>query len=197
MKKVVGHDTTCNCNRCFAHALGEWIDGLGKKTASGRWVKFATITYRTPSYPWRKDFPQGRVSPEFGNHFFDYFIRHLQADMGERVDYVETNQYGNLNGRFHQHAILAAVGLDQYPNRKLESWLRKHAGYSRVLPFRHGAAHYVARFAGREMQQAEWRLRIGNEDERVVWRPKRGIVVAHSARLPSECFHQCLRNRRR
>jgi hypothetical protein len=198
--KRIGHTETCSCTRCFAHVQGAWFDELGRQTEAGRWMKFVTISYRTPSQPWHKGFPMSgawRPSPEFGNHLFDRFVGQLEAWLGERVDYVVMDQYGQVNGRFHQHALLAGIGLDRYPRREMESWLCKNVGYSRVLPFERGAAYYLARFAGRDLHRAEWRVRLGNEDVRVDLPPRRGVVVACSADLPRSAFHQSFPHRKR
>jgi len=200
LKNRFGHNATCHCSRCTAHVLGAWFDELGRQTESGRWAKFVTISYRTPSQPWRKGFPMSgawRPSPEFGTHFFEFFVGQMEARLGERVEYVVMDQYGQVNGRFHQHALLAGIGLDRYPRREMESWLFRNAGYSRVLPFERGAAYYLARFAGRDLHQAEWRVRLGREDVRVDTQPKRGVVVARSAEMPSSLFHQGFPGRRR
>lgn len=200
MKKRFEHDESCNCTRCIARGLGAWFDQLGRQTKSGRWTNFATLSYRTPSQPWRKGFPIAgawRPSSEFGSHFFDYFVGQLEAQLGERLDYIVADQYGRVNGRFHQHALLSATCLDRHPRREMESWLNRNAGYARVLPYERGAAFYLARFGGRDLYQAEWRLRLGDEDVRLDLGPKRGVVVARSAELPSSWFHQSLPGRRR
>jgi hypothetical protein len=200
MKNRFGHDETCNCTRCFAHVLGAWFDESGRRTESGRWMKFATISYGTTSQPWRSGFSMSeawRPSSEFGNRLFDRFVGQLEAWLGERVDYIVADQYGRMNGRFHQHALLSATGLDRYPRRDMESWLCRNAGYSRVLPYERGAAYYLARFGGRDLYRAEWRLRLGEEDARLDTRPKSGVIVARSAELPSDFFHQSLPGRHR
>ena len=200
MKKRFEHDEACSCTRCVARELGTWFDQLGRQTESGKWAKFVTISYRTPSHPWMKGFPMSgswRPNSEFGTHFFEYFVGQLEARLGEGIEYVVVDQYGKLNGRFHQHALLAGRGLDQYRRQEMEAWLNSNAGFSRVLPFKRGAAYYLARFAGRDLERADWRFRLGAESVRLEAEPKRGTVVACSAELPRTSFHQCLWNRRR
>ena len=197
---MFGHPLECSCKRCCTQVLGAWFDEVGRKTESGGWDCFVTITYRTPWHPWRSGFPlsvSSRPSPEFGIHLFESFVGQIEAGLGARVEYVVVDQYGKLNGRFHQHALLAAPGLEHYPRHEMEAWLIGNAGYSRVLPFKRGAAYYLARFAGCDLQAADWKVRLGEDGMRLDAEPKRGIVVACSAEVPGRLFHQCLPRRRR
>src|SRR3989442_8790578 len=106
------HPEACSCWRCHADCLGRWIDALGSKTSAGKWQVFGTITYSTKSYPWCRGFPvmAGRPKADFAHHLFDRFISHLESELLSPVDYVVADQLGSINGRFHQHAILAALG---------------------------------------------------------------------------------------
>jgi hypothetical protein len=195
------HKVSCVCWRCIARVHGDWLDKLGELTKSGEWQNFATITYATHWYPWARGFPTsgtGKPNAEFASHFFAFFISHVEAQLGTRLDYVVADQYGRMRGRFHQHCLLAGEGLDDYPRRELEEWLRRRAGYSRILPFEHGAAYYVSRYIGRGIQHANWDLRIGNQKEDGNEISKcGGLVVATSAELPRGLFHQTLPHRKR
>jgi hypothetical protein len=100
-----GHELLCRCNRCIGRAMGEFIDELGGQTQLGQWNVFTTISYRTRSYPWCKRFPvsgTGRPNPEFAIHVFDFFIGHVETQLGKKLEYVVVDQYGKQNGRFHQ-----------------------------------------------------------------------------------------------
>jgi len=116
------HLEGCSCWKCHADQLGRWIDALGSETAPGHWQIFVTITYATKSYPWCRGFPvlPGRPKADFAHHLFERFVSHLESELSSRVDYVVADQLGSINGRFHQHAILAALGLDTY--RRTEIW---------------------------------------------------------------------------
>lgn len=194
------HELGCRCWRCLATVFGDWFDQLGRETEAGGWRVFQTISYRTNSYLWAHGFPGygcGMPSAEFGRHCFQDFIAHLEAQIGERLDYIVGDQFGQMHGRFHQHALLAAKGLDKYPRSELESWLRRRAGWSRALPFQHGAAHYLARYIGRHLESADWAVRIGGE---VVNRNQRAIgrdVIAKSADVPRSLFHQTFTQRKK
>jgi len=184
----------------MATAYGDWFDHLGGETEAGEWQVFQTISYRTKPNPWQRGFPNagdGKPSAEFGHHCFQTFVARLEAQLGERLDFIVGNQFGQLHGRFHQHALLAAIGLDRYPRPQLESWLRKKAGWSRALPFEHGAAYYLARYIGRNLESAEWTVRVGGE---VINRDQPAIgrdVVARSTDAPKSWFHQNLTGRKK
>jgi hypothetical protein len=122
-----------------------------------------------------------------------------RTQLGSGVDYILCDQTGRRGGRFHQHALLAAVGLDEYPRLELEKWLRRKAGWSRALPFERGAAYYLGRYIGRNLDMAEWDLRIGAEkvSAKNDGPIPGGSVIAISAELPKGMFHQGLPERRR
>lgn len=146
MAEISRHDEGCGCWQCLSHHMGRFIDSLGLQTGPGEWQDFATITYETPNYPWCRGFPtggSGRPKAEFAHHLFDRLIAHLEAEVGFRVDYVVADQLGNRFGRLHQHAILAAQGLAEYPRTAIWEWLKERAGWSRILPFEQGAAFYI------------------------------------------------------
>lgn len=109
------HADGCRCWKCYADQMGRWIDALGADAASGRWQVFATITYATKEFPWCRGFPlmAGRPKADFAHHLFDRFVAHLESELQSRVDYIVADQLGSINGRFHQHAILAGLGLDK------------------------------------------------------------------------------------
>ena len=188
----------CCCWRCRARVLGEWLDAMGRQTEAGKWLLFVTITYRTVINPWKRGFPvscSDRPSPEFARHLFDSFVQHLEREISSPIACVVADQHGDIGGRFHQHGLITGKGLDRYPRRKIEKWLGSNAGFNRVLPFRKGAAYYVARYIGHNLEKAEWTLEMGGTQPVHPQQPKgRGIDVARSADLPSEFFHQTTRN---
>jgi hypothetical protein len=195
------HELGCRCWRCTAQAYGDCLDLLGGQTKSGKWQYFATITYVTHSYPWSRGFPtsgSGRPTADFANHTFAFFTSQVETRLGARLDYVVADQYGRVNGRFHQHALLAGVGLERYPRREMAEWLRSHAGYSRIVPFEHGAAYYISRYIGRDIQHANWDLRIGEQKPAGNETSKHaGVVVVASVELPKALFHQTMFRRKR
>ena|SRR5258708_3523417 len=194
------HVETCSCWKCQAHSLGRWIDALGPKTSPGNWQVFATITYSTKSYPWCRGFPvlPGRPKADFAHHLFDRFVSHIQNELCSRVDYVVADQLGSINGRFHQHAILAALGLDTYPRTEIWKWLKTRAGWSRILPFEQGAAYYISRYIGRDANRCDWYPRVGEEELRAHITAEVGrLSVVKSANLPREFFKQSYKERKR
>jgi len=195
-----GHTNGCSCWRCFAAQLGQWIDALGAQTLSGRWQVFATITYATRSYPWCRGFPTlaGRPKADFAHHLFDRFIAHLAGELGARVDYVVADQLGSINGRFHQHAILSAPGLNAYSRTELWRWLKERAGWSRILPFEHGAAYYISRYIGKDANRCEWFPQVGEQQTPPLLSVGVGKVeIVRSAVLPRFYFRQLNRDRKR
>jgi hypothetical protein len=196
------HELGCMCSRCTADVLGRWFDLLGTQTTVGRWQVFLTITFSTKSYAWVRGFPSPgstMPSPGFGHRVFDDFVSQLATQLGSRVDYILCDQTGRRGRRFHQHALLAADGLGEYPRLDLEKWLRRRAGWTRALPFERGAAFYLGRYIGRNLDAAEWDIRVGN-DKRVGNPGESAVghsVIATSAELPKALFHQTMPGRRR
>ena len=181
---AVVHKPLCKCPRCVCLQLGRWIDALGGQTQSGSWQVFLTLTFAE------------NVTPGFGRCRFEEFIGHLSMQLGSCVEYVLADQYGQRYGRFHQHALLSAAGLNEYPRRGIEDWFRVRTGWSRALPFERGAAYYLARYIGRHLQVAEWTVSVGESSRRCS--PQVGkTVVATSALVPKELFHQGFRGRKR
>lgn len=199
MKMGQEHEAACSCWRCYAATLGAWLDDLGARTICGCWILFVTISYRTPNYPWGRGFPivgLGKPSSDFGHRLFDRFVEHLEGDLGCRVDFVVADDFGSLHGRYHQHALLAAIGLAGYSRREIEGWLKVNAGWSRVLPFRGRAARYLAKNIGRKLETADWRVEVGGP--RTLTAAKVGrTVIATSASVPGDLFHQTFSRRKR
>jgi hypothetical protein len=194
------HEDVCRCWRCTSRLLGEWFDELGARTVSGHWDSFVTISYKMGDCPWRRGFPVKRwkPNPEFADNFFKLFIRHFEDTLDERLDYCVANQYGNVNGRLHQHALLAGHGLDEAMRTKMQLWLAAEAGSSRVLPFEPGAAGYLARYIGRSLPETEWGIEVGEQKMERVAKPERwGYEVVVSADMPKTAFHQGLPGRTR
>jgi hypothetical protein len=181
--------------------MGRYIDSLGSQTDSAQWQVFGTITYRTPNYPWCRGFPtggSGRPKAEFAHHLFDRLIAYLESEVGSRVDYVVADQFGERFGRLHQHAILSAQGLAEYPRTKIWRWLEERAGWNRILPFEQGAAFYISRYIGRDFSRCEWNLRIGERqlselDPAAIG----GVVLAQSAPMTKAFFHNSYSARKR
>ena len=194
------HEKFCNCWKCTARLLGEWLDELGARTVSGHWDSFLTISYKMEDCPWMRGFPVKRWKPstEYAGNFFNRFIRNFEDSLDERLDYCVANQYGNVNGRLHQHALLAGRGLDETLRTKMQLWLSTNAGSSRVLPFEAGASQYLSRFVGRSLPETEWDIRVGEQKMERVAKPERwGCDVVVSAEMPKSAFHQGLPGRTR
>jgi len=140
----------------------------------------------------------GRPKADFAHHLFDKLILHLEHELGSRLDYVVADQLGFINGRFHQHAILSGVGLDTYPRKEIWKWLKPRAGWSRILPFLHGASYYISRYIGRDANRCEWFPRIGGGPQAMVSSDHIGRVnIARSADLPRHFFKQSFKQRKR
>jgi len=192
------HNPFCSCVRCLTQVRGKFLDDLGSRTMHGRWDSFITISFRTETYPWCRGFPLSgsKPCPEYGHHFFRFFVTHLESELSSRVEFVVADQLGRVNGRYHLHALMAADGLEEYPRSEIEAWLRKRAGFSRVLPFKHGAAYYIGRFIGRGILDAEWSIDVGPENTTKDHETKLGKnVIVQSAALSHSSFHQNLHGR--
>jgi hypothetical protein len=130
---------------------------------------------------------------------FDRLVSHLESQLLSRVDYVVADQLGSINGRFHQHAILAALHLETYPRTRIWAWLRERAGWSRILPFEQGAAFYISRYIGRDANRCDWDLHIANEQgpTKMTAVAGGGVDVVRSADVPRDLFKQCHKTRKR
>lgn len=193
------HDSFCHCRRCLSSAWGRWLDDLGSRTSRGNWDWFVTISHRTETYHWLRGFPikGSKPSPEYGHHFFQFFVAHLERELSSRVEFVVADQFGSINGRYHQHGLMAADGLEEYPRSEIECWLRRRAGFSRVLPFQHGAAFYIGKFLGVAVLEADWSIHVGPEDTSRNQETQAGKnVIIQSAALPHSVFHQSLHTHR-
>jgi len=194
------HHEFCRCWQCTTNLLGEWFDELGRRTASGGWDYFVTISYRTNSCPWKKGFPvqHWKPSAEFAANFFKFFIKHFEKQLGEPLDFAVADQYGKLNGRLHQHCLLAGRSLNKAMRPAMQSWLTDKAGFSKVLPFEEGAAFYISRYIGRSAPECEWDISVGEQEMKRVSKPEVwGQEVVVSAEMPKSAFHQGLPGRKR
>ena len=140
----------------------------------------------------------GRPKADFAHHLFARLVVHLESELRARVDYVVADQLGSINGRFHQHAILAGHDLDKYPRTEIWRWLKERAGWSRILPFRQGAAFYISRYIGRDANRCDWFPRIGEDQAAAQSSPEIGkVIIVMSADLPRVCFKQSYKERKR
>jgi hypothetical protein len=172
--------------------MGQWIDGMAKETSPGHWQVFGTATFRTPYYPWRRGFPLGgsyKPSPNFVHRNFDQLIRFIEGEIHAPVDYVVADQLGAANGRLHQHFILAAPGLDDFPRTKIWNRLFERAGFNRILPFERGAAYYIGRYIGRDAANSEWSFRLAaHPDVPPIPRRIGRTEIVRSVEMPKQSF---------
>ncbi len=193
------HERDCRCLRCYANEMGHWIDSLGPLTQPGRWQLFVTITYSTISPPWCRGFPiaQPKPKPDYAHHLFDRLVLHLEAELLSRVDYVVADQFGAINGRFHEHAILASPGLDKYSRTRIWQWLKEKAGWNRILPFKQGASYYISRYIGRDANRCEWEVQVGQQWSSLPKPPVGKVVVVESAAMTRQFFKTSRIDRKR
>jgi hypothetical protein len=173
------HGSRCSCWLCYADRMGAFVDGLGRKTAPGRWVLFLTLTFRTRSYPWGRGFPRSVMPhPEFVHHFFSFMIRWLEDHFAEHCEYFLVDQFGTAGGRLHQHVGLSAPALVG-PAGELVSLMAEHkkrlpealkpfqrmlfdrAGMNRILPWELDAGYYIGRYIGRDAGRCDWNWKVG------------------------------------
>jgi hypothetical protein len=186
------HGDLCRCHKCMAVAMGSWIDSLAEKTSTGHWQIFGTATFRTPQYPWQKGFPLGgsyKPNSHFVHRTYQKLVSHLENGLNTSMDYVVADQLGAMNGRLHQHFILAARGLDHYPRTQIWNYLFELAGFNRILPFERGAAYYVGRYIGRKISDCEWDIRLASSPPVPPMPRQIGRTdVVRSTEMPKEAF---------
>jgi hypothetical protein len=130
-----------------------------------------------------------RPSPHFVHRTFAQLVSHLENELHSSIDYVVADQLGALNGRLHQHFILAAPGLDQYPRTQIWNHLFKHAGFNRILPFERGAAFYIGKYIGRDVSECEWDVRFASSPS-IPPMPRQvgNTEIVRSVEMPKEAF---------
>jgi hypothetical protein len=188
------HRASCACWLCYADRLGGLVDDLGGRTVAGSWKWFVTLTYRTPTFRWAKGFPieQPQPSSEFVCHFFERMICWIEREVHTRVEFFSVHQFGETNGRLHQHCGLSWPGLFEYRWRDLQEMLWKSAGFNRILPWERDAGYYIGRYIGRDAERSDWDFRVGREPVRPHVVVGRKVIVA-STDLPSSAFRNVLR----
>ncbi len=184
------HAETCKCRPCQSNIYGQWIYDVGKTTAAGKWQLLVTSTFRPRLDVWRAGFPASTgTSSHFAHRLFAGLVGFVETELSTAVDYFCADQLGFVGGKFHQHFVLSAQGLDRYPRQQISAWLFKRAGFCRVLPVRYGAERYVGRFIASNHDAAYWDFRIGNAaasgELKVVGRQQ----VARSAELSRDHFY--------
>ena len=109
------HRAHCRCWLCFADRMGSFIDDLGNQTKAGRWQIFLTLTYRTKNFPWSRGFPMAQPQPhsDFVRNFIGFMIRRLEAEISDRVEHFQAEQFGSVGGRIHQHIGLSSPALER------------------------------------------------------------------------------------
>ena len=208
------HRAACRCWLCFADRMGAFIDGLGERTRSGRWMLFLTLTYRTGNFPWKRGFPIAQSQPhsDFVRHFIGHMVRHLERELSERIEYVQAEQFGTIGGRIHQHMGLSSPGLE-FPARQLteklvakskklpeslkpiQSFLWAKAGFNRILPWESDAGYYIGRYIGRSAEHCDWDWNVGVKEPSELAKPvpTGRVVITPSADLPSANFRNIIR----
>jgi hypothetical protein len=196
------HHAPCRCWLCFADRTGAYIDGLGKRTAPGKWALFLTATYRTRAIVKRLNASMERPEPhpDFVRHFVGRMIRWLDNELRERVEYFVADQYGELGGRLHQHIgltsnSLVAAGEELSAMRKADTkttrlpemlkpfaeMLWDKAGLNRICPWEMDAGYYIGRYIGRDAGRCHWDFRVGSEPVRLLQPVGRNVVAVSPA----------------
>lgn len=124
------------------------------------------------------------------------FLTRLQYDAGRLIGWVIAEEVGRL-GRLHYHALI--TGVRDLPRGYWERQAFRCLGHTRIRPYdpKRGAAHYVAKFAGKP--NGKLNINLGGflrerdlskcEQSRS---PGGGRDVTVSPALPRRLFHQCL-----
>src|ERR1700693_511620 len=116
-------------------------------TAAGRWQLFGTATFRPQPDVWRAGFPWSKnTNPHFAHRLFNQLVIFIESQLQTTMNFICADQLGFLGGKFHQHFLLSAAGLDRYPIANISNWMFQRSGFNRVVPARYGAERYVGRF---------------------------------------------------
>jgi hypothetical protein len=201
------HRAGCRCHLCFADRVGGFVDTLGQRTQARRWLWFVTLTFRTPHFPWARNFPveQPMPAPDFVRHFFDAMIKWIGQEVHHQVEYFVAHQYGSRGGRLHLHCGLSWPGLFSYRWKSLQAmlWdgtgakdnplLKSGAGFSRILPWKQDAGYYIGRYLGRDVREAHWDWSVGLGESPVRLLPsfgRRDVVISPVPDASSQVYHQ-------
>ena len=106
----------------------------GDLLSNYRWSWFVTFTFRD------------ETKSLTGVRKFNAFIRALEGATGRSIPYFRADQLGNINGRFHFHALIANV--DDLRRLTWMDWWNKFNGFAQIEPFdsTKGAPWYCARY---------------------------------------------------
>ena len=130
-----------------------------------------------------------KPSSHFVHRTFHKLIRYLEGELCSPVDYVVADQLGTLNGRLHQHFVLAARGLGEFQRKEVWNFLFERAGFNRILPFEQGAAYYVGRYIGRAVAHCDWDFRLASHPPQSPLPCITGrIDIARSPEMPKQAY---------
>jgi hypothetical protein len=110
------------------------VEAWGDFLSNYRWSWFVTLTFREET----KSFA--------GIRKFNAIIRALEKATGRSVPYFRADQYGDINGRFHFHALIANV--EDLRRLTWMDWWNEFNGYALIEPFDPtlGAPWYCSRY---------------------------------------------------
>lgn len=159
---------------------------------------------------------QPQPHSEFVRNFIGFMVRRLEAEISDRVEHFQAEQFGSVGGRIHQHIGLSSPALERpaielaqnlaskqrnlpYALKSFQAFLWDKAGFNRILPWEKDAGHYVGRYIGRTALNCEWGWEVGEgkSPAPISERPVGRVVVAASPELESKHFRDILRRRHR
>jgi hypothetical protein len=137
----------------------------------------------------------GAPVPDFALHRIEEYLLLVQRDAGRPIGWVIAEEFGQLGGRWHCHALITGV---KHLSRNF--WQReafRRFGYTRIEAFnpRRGAAYYSAKYEGRSPGEIHIGGTLAGVD---LWRCEEsrsqggGHDVAVSAALPKPHFRMIL-----
>jgi hypothetical protein len=119
------------------------VEAWGDFLANYRWSWFVTLTFREETKSFR------------GHRRFNAFIRALEKATKREVPFFRADQLGDVNGRFHFHALIANV--DDLRRLTWMDWWNRLNGFAQIEPFdpTRGAPWYCARYLLRQNTEYE------------------------------------------
>lgn len=169
-----------HCEPCIANRIAEW--SLRARLEDGRWEHraFVTTTYDDAHLPFAKPDPEtGELLPSVSRRDSTLFVKRLRrycaAEGIPRIRIFGSSEYGDLNGRPHDH--FAIWGVNGYSRKLRElverAWSDPRTGQlkgdTRVEGVRESLGAYVAKYALKRLGESELRGR----EQTKVWYPNR------------------------
>lgn len=126
------------------------------------WDWWVTLTFRD-----RPKEDQDRGWTKIGTHYasraFRTFVKALQKESKEKVNWVNGLEYQRWRGVPHYHALIQ--GVSELRRMDFVDWWWARYGIARILPYnaKEGASYYIAKYVGKELGEVNFSKGLTNQ----------------------------------